>query len=126
MFNFIHKLFHPHCPECQLQDKDELVCPSCEVLKEEINFLRMQSQKLLETITHKPIEEVRTTAPVPVTPRVMRVPWAVKRQQMEADDRQRAEKMRQESIALKNAVKPDKSIEDLEKALAVDEEAAND
>lgn len=117
--DFFHRLLNPHCPECKIEDHDEYVCDSCEVLKEEINYLRLQNQKLLETITNKPKEEVRTTAPVPITPRVTRVPWAVKRQQMEQNDREKAEKMRQESIANKGAAKPDNpvTVEELEKEM---------
>ena len=89
-----------------------MICPSCEILKEEINFLRAENRKLIDSITAKPeAEPERLKAPVPVTvPKVL--PWSIKRQMLEQQDREKA-------MAARKAAKPDMNIEDLEKEMKI-------
>jgi len=112
MLNWLHKLLNPHCPDCKLDSQDEMICPSCEILKEEINFLRAENRKLIDSITAKPeAEPERLKAPVPVTvPKVL--PWSIKRQMLEQQDREKA-------MAARKAAKPDMNIEDLEKEMKI-------
>lgn len=85
-------------------------CESCEILKQVNDQLRMDNEKLLRRVLEKPEPEVRTEAPEMRTmPLKRHLPWRVKQQMLEAEDRERAKAMR-------NAAQPD-TVEDLEKEL---------
>jgi hypothetical protein len=108
MANWFHRFFNPHCQHCA-ELEYESACASCEVLKEEVNTLRRQNDTLLNRILEVPRIEERTVAPAPQTVLPKMVPWAVKRQMLEAEDREKARAMR-------NAAKPD-TVEDMERAM---------
>jgi hypothetical protein len=111
MINWIHKLLNPHCEHCKDEERDEKVCNSCEILKEEVAHLRNENRRLIDSITTKPeVEEIRTQAPVPISPK-RTVPWAVRKQMLEQEDRQKAR-------ARANAARPD-TVEDLEKEMNI-------
>lgn len=115
--NWLHRLFNPHCEHCLDLERDEKICQSCETLKDEVAHLRNENRKLIESITAKPEpEEVRIQAPVPISPK-RAVPWAVRKQMLEQQDREKAR-------ALANAAKPNVKVdvEDLEKEMGVVEE----
>ena len=130
---WIHRLLHPHCPDCaqkereayarsrerELEEKheheDERVCESCETLKAQLALANEREQKLMERLLEKPAP-LPETKPVPVSQNKRMLPWRVQRQMLEEADRQRAKLMRE-------APKPDASpstVEDLEKELGVD------
>jgi hypothetical protein len=90
MTNFFHRLFNPHCPDCRA----DAICESCETLRIEIARLRDENTKLLDRILEKPTSPVaQEVAPMKVPPR--NVPWNVRRQMLEAEDRERAKLMAQ-------------------------------
>lgn len=105
-------------------------CKSCETLREQLAVTNHEKKILLEQILVKPapIQQERE-APQPIGPKM--VPWHIKRQMLEAEDRalaatirrqkEDAEKATQERLT--NTTQPF-SIEDLEKELAVGESDA--
>lgn len=104
--NFFHRLFNPHCPDCRA----DRICESCETLRIEIARLRDENEKLLDRILEKPeVAEIRKAAPV-MQQMPKNVPWNVRRQMLEAEDRERAKILRQVEKA---------DVTDLEKELDV-------
>jgi len=94
--NFIVKFFHdirnPHCPHCA----DE-IDPLVEQLRTEVTSLRYERDRLLNYILDDPsatnalnkVEE----EPEVIQPKV--VPWNVRRQMLEAEDREKARILKQ-------------------------------
>lgn len=111
MLKWLHHIFNPHCPECREEREKETICPSCEILKVQVEKLTYDNEKLLNRILEKP--EIETDKPrVEITP-PRNIPWNVRRQILEKEDREKARLMR-------DAPKPDKiSTEDLEKELDI-------
>lgn len=105
MFNWLRELY-----EIRATYRKVEVCESCEALKQMNDHLRMDNEKLLRRILEPKVEPERIVAPEPMVPIHRNVPWRVKQQMLEAEDRQKAN-------ALRQAAKPDNSIEALEKDL---------
>lgn len=111
MFKWIHHLLNPHCPDCKAEKKEKEFCKTCEALSYEIERLRSENERLLARVLEKPEKVVdRTVAPEPMAPLPRRVPWRVRQQMLEAEDRQKAR-------ILATAPKPDASIEELEQEM---------
>ena len=88
------------------------VCESCEVLKIEIAHLHQDNQRLLDRIllpTAQPIERIGD-AITPILPR-RGIPWAARKQMLEANDRHAAKLMRD---APKPSTSTDTTLEELE------------
>jgi hypothetical protein len=106
MIKWLHHLFNPHCPHCF----EERICQSCETLKTVNAQLRIDNDrllnKLLEPKSEFPVVNERSESE-PIKPRF--VPWGVRKQMLEAEDRERAKLLRE-------APKPE-PIEELEKEL---------
>lgn len=110
---WFHQLFNPHCPHCEEQFEKELVCPSCEVLKQQLEVANVQNLRLLDRLTTIPEKEVPQPT-VPVT-RPRHIPWEVRRRMLEVEDRAKAD-------ALRNAAQPDKiDVADLEREMGIAE-----
>lgn len=109
MTNFFHKLLNPHCPHCHDEAIENKVCSSCEILKAQLERLTYENQKLLDRILEKPTPEPVREPPQVTIPR--NIPWNVRRQMLEAEDREKARLMRE-------APKPI-TTEDLEKELDI-------
>jgi len=107
--NWFHKFFNPHCSHCREELEYARVCLSCETLRAQLEISRIENKRLLDRILEKP----ETEAPrVPMEVTVPKnIPWNVRRQMLEAEDRERARLMRE-------APKPT-SVEDLEKELDI-------
>ena len=97
MIKWLHHLLNPHCPHCMEEKEAEKVCDSCETLKFQIEKLRADNDKLLSRILEKPeIVQERLVAPEPTTQlRPRQVPWIVRRQMLEAEDRKKAQLLAQ-------------------------------
>ena len=94
---------------------EEKVCQSCETLRQQLEIANYREQQYLNKLLKDP-EPVVEKAPVEVS-RPRMVPWNVRRQMLEREDREKAR-------ALRNAPKPDseiekKSTEELEKELDI-------
>lgn len=85
-------------------------CPVCEVLREQLIKADNERKELLTRALAPPIqvvEEKPSEPPVPITPQF--IPWRVRQQMMEAEDRKKSSLMREKA----------KEIEELEKKLGV-------
>ena len=93
---------------------DETVCKSCETLKAQLEVVNYEKTQLLAKILKEPdLPKEEPPAPKISIPRTL--PWAVRRQMLEKEDREKARLMRE-------APKP-VSTEDLEKELDIAAEA---
>ncbi len=104
MLKWIHHLFNPHCPECKLDRQDEQFNPLVETLRSELASARHQNEQLIKQIIAltspiiaAPITESQQ-APVPLDAKT--IPWRVKRQMLETEDRQKAEVLRRKNEEL--------------------------
>ena len=124
---FFHELLHPHCEHCETLRVQELeqeeinreikiaseICQSCENLKMQLAVMNQLVDKLTNVQKTEPIV---TEEPVHKVIQPNRIPWHVKRQELELKSRLKAEELRAE-----NSVKlpvPDK-IESLETELGI-------
>ena len=85
-------------------------CESCETLKLQLSIVNQTNKDLLSRIMEKPVieEKIDTTELKPITRGAL--PWNSRRQMLEAEDRDKAKKLKQnESV----------SIEELEKQLDI-------
>jgi predicted DsbA family dithiol-disulfide isomerase len=111
MSNWFHRFFNPHCPDCIAESTR--ICESCETLKTEIARISSENERLLNRLLNPPTihEEKKELSEVLKMPR--NIPWNVRRQMLEAEDREKAKLM-------KEAPKPQSTTE-LEKELGVEE-----
>ena|SRR5215467_6719360 len=114
----IHHLFNPHCPECA----HERECKNCQIFRDLFESERFEKNKLLQALINKntPVEvpEVITNKSIePIQPK--HIPWAVRRQMLEAEDRQKAKILREQKLEQKSI----QSIEELEEELGIAEES---
>ena len=120
--NFFHRLFNPHCADCELN----LRCESCDTLRVQLEVVNQQNRELLKTIVEltKP-EEVMMRAPnnevviQPIQPK--HVPWQIRRELLEATDRQAAAALKERQAEIEKNKVPI-SIKELERELGVDNE----
>jgi len=116
MIKFFHRLFNPHCPHCIEEAREGKVCQSCETLIKQLELANHEKKQLLsmiQSITNPPKVEVREVPSVePIPPR--NIPWAVRKQTLEAEDRARAKLMREKAAE----IKPEE-IEELEKVVGI-------
>lgn len=117
--NWFHRLMNPHCPHCKEEHDESRVCQSCEHLKimlEQSNIERKQLLgKLLDKIDPPANDPVMNDEPK--EPQLMKrnIPWNVRRQMLEKEDREKARLMR-------DAPKPmivNTEIDQLEKELGI-------
>jgi hypothetical protein len=116
MIKWLHHLFNPHCEHCILEREDSKICNSCEILKHELEVLRLERDRLLDKLLDKPevVERmVNEKEPVPFKPSFVHT--HVRRQMLEQEDRARVN-------ALKNAPKP---VETLESELGIENAPTN-
>lgn len=97
---------------------EEKVCQSCETLRQQLEFSNYEKTQLLNKLLKEPEPEPKTEAPQVTRPRS--IPWHVRRQLLEQEDRVKAQRLR-------DVAKPDSEVakvstEDLEKDLKVAEQ----
>jgi hypothetical protein len=119
---WFHKLLHPHCADCAKQEEAKLereresrVCNTCEVLRLQNAQLIEERDRLLDRLLNPsvPTEEKADTKEInPILPKRF-IPFSVRRQILEAEDRHKAELLR------KNAHNP--TITKLEKELGIED-----
>lgn len=92
------------------QYTEDKPCESCETLKMQLSIANDDKARLLDRLLQKPEPEARidTTELKPIIPR--HVPFAVRKQMLEAEDRERARLMRDA---------PKITVDDLEKELDI-------
>src|SRR3990167_838203 len=97
---FFHELRNPHCEHCEHQKeiereeaRDKKICVSCETLQRHVERLYFENDRLTQALIDagKPStepERINTQNLIPVRPR--NVPWGVRKQALEAEDRHKA------------------------------------
>lgn len=96
MFNWLRELLeirYEYREKRTRLNKEEVLCKSCETLKAQLEISNYEKKQLLERILEKPVVE-KNEPPVQVT-RPHNIPWNVRKQMMEAEDRERARIMRE-------------------------------
>ncbi len=91
------------------------VCPTCEIFKVEIERANREKELLLNKILQPPDKVEIVQRPITVNP-PRQVPFAIKRQILEAEDRVKAEKLRKFEEENKNL---DNKIEQMEKTMGI-------
>src|SRR5215207_11397041 len=100
MLKLLHHILEPHCVECKEERLDEkaerAVCNSCQTLKSQLATANHEKQQLLNRILEltapKQVEQqVEEVSPQALQNRA--IPWAVRRQALEAEDREKAKIM---------------------------------
>jgi len=95
---FFHELFHPHCIECVQEEEHKQVCESCETLKMQLSLANQREKELLSLLVQKnqpQSEPVTSNVELkPIMPRT--VPWRVKREMLEEEDRNKARVLAQQ------------------------------
>lgn len=103
-----HKL-DPHCQHCEDLVIESRICNSCETLKLE----NARLLDLIDKLTDKPTVEPKDETPVvefkPLAP--ARVPWRIKQQALEENDRAKAKAIRDAANAT-NDITDIKELED--------------
>jgi hypothetical protein len=75
--------------------QEEKVCESCETLKQQLEISNYEKDRLLNRLLEKPDKEPdRTIAPEPQALKPRMVPWAVRKQMLEREDREKARSLR--------------------------------
>ena len=97
MIKFFHRLFNPHCSFCHSDDTYKNTCKSCEVLQHQLEVVNFEKKQLLDSILVKPVE------PIQIEPDLEKVkskfiPWKVRQQMLEEEDRVKARILRKQSI----------------------------
>jgi len=117
IFNWWHHLFNPHCPECKEEREESEICDSCEILKLEIERLRNENDKLLNRILREPEpEKTIDTRDLKPIKRSSSIAWNIRRQMLEAEDREKAKIIRDMEL---NQAQKSQSVEEIEKELGV-------
>lgn len=109
--NFFHKLFNPHCALCH---EDSIV----EVLKAQLATANHEKEQLLrfvlnsrQDISNPPSEANTNPEPEAILPKY--IPWNVRREALESEDRKKAQILREQRE------NTEKAIAELEKNLKI-------
>ena len=82
-------------------------CPTCESLRTQLERVQAENQRLMNHLLNPPKPEERTgppKVPEPIPPRT--IPWNVRRQMLEAEDREKARILRdkEEEVKAENEI----------------------
>lgn len=94
MFNWLREFYEMR----RDARREDMICETCEVLKHELEVVRIENQQLLDRILHVPElpKAIDTSEIKPIMPRS--IPWNVRKQILESEDRERARLLKQQSI----------------------------
>ena len=91
-----HKFWNPHCTHCIELERERKQCASCDTLRDQVNSLIRERDKLLDQLlgpkTVEPSEPMELPKPLVPT----KLPWNLKRQQLELADLEKAHAMKLE------------------------------
>lgn len=97
MIKWIHHLFSPHCVQCHEESEEARICKSCEILKISLEQANAEKSRLLELVIEKnsPVIESRPAEEFKPITTNRHIPWSVRKQMLEAEDRRSAQLMRE-------------------------------
>ena len=100
MIKWFHHLLNPHCEHCLAERELDEHCKACDILQYEVERLRAENERLLARILHipEPTPE-RSIAPELVSSRPRASTWAMRKQILEAEDREKAKLMSKVPVA---------------------------
>lgn len=116
LIKWMHHILNSHCAECKVEREEREHCKNCDTLKELLEVEKFEKRELLKQLLKEPeiTPEVRYEATkkelMPKT-----IPWRVKRELLEQEDRVRAQVLKRSQGEQKQ------SIENLESELGVTE-----
>ena len=116
MFHWLHHLLNPHCEHCREEKQEASICQTCEVLITQLARAHIEKDNLLSQIERmsNPVVPSQETSEIPEPLKSRMVPWTIRRNLLEAEDRKKAQLMRE--VKEKNP-----SIEKLEKEVGIKE-----
>jgi hypothetical protein len=123
--HWFHHLLNPHCEQCRDEREMSQICDSCETLKSQLEIANYNYREVLKALLESSRPAPVTTAPdfEPIRPKT--VPWPVRKQMMEEEDRRKAVAMRKNVEDQRQAIENNKqSINELEKELGVSDTGA--
>jgi hypothetical protein len=103
---FFHELMNPHCSECMRESELDSMCESCETLKMQLSLANQREKELLQLLVYKqqPLPELVASSDIkPVMPKA--IPWRVKQQMLEEQDRERAKVLAEQAKLEKEILK---------------------
>jgi hypothetical protein len=94
MLKWLHHLLEPHCPDCKAEREDNAICKSCETLRIQLEIANYEKRQLNDAVIRLSLPPERTAPPAyqePQPARQQHIPWAVRRQMLEAESRREAQ-----------------------------------
>lgn len=82
---------------------EPIECKTCEVLRWQLEEVTKEKQELLNSIMHPPQVTENRPTPEPITTR-KNIPWSVRQQMLEAEDRAKARLMKEKTEELEKEV----------------------
>lgn len=127
MFKWLHHLLNPHCPDCISDREEALVCKSCDILQKQLDIVNHEKRQLIDRLLN-PSNVTTVASDIKVETESLKskhIPWRVKQQMLEADDREKARLMRQFAESKDTKIPEQITIESLEKELGLIEVKGN-
>jgi len=102
-----------------LRRESRSYCKGCEILREQLTITNFEKKQLLDrfVLVSAPTPSPETIVPEPIAPKM--VPWRVKRELLEAEDRAKAQAIRRQKEDVAKASASEISVAELEKELAI-------
>lgn len=123
---WLHKLLHPHCDQCREEEIERLereresrICNTCEMLRNQVQLLYEERDKLLDRLLNSQVQKEESkvdTSNIKMRLPSNFIPWRVKRQMLEAEDKRAASLLKERQTELKDTDKTTK----LERELGID------
>lgn len=111
MLKWIHKLLNPHCPHCIEEIELSNHCETCEVLKLELSHLRSERDILLNRLLNNNEQpnqgQEESNFKDMQLLRPGHIPWRVRQQALEREDRSKARILEEQKRELSNMSKGD-------------------
>lgn len=117
LFEFFHHMLNPHCPDCRMEHE----CKNCQTLRDLLEAERYNNKQLLNSL----LEHV--SGPKEEAPKLTEdykpvsnsLPWRVRQQMLEENDREKARIIREQAQNTHSL-----STAELEKELGVIDDAS--
>lgn len=120
MIKWLHHLFSPHCPECKEEREESNHCESCDTLRMQLQLSNDEKTRLMNMLLSKP--EIPIVNKPPEITRPSLIPWNVRRQMLEQEDREKARILRESpkpnpNTNIQNPNQMNQTTDELEKEL---------
>ena len=109
MLNFIHVWLNPHCPECKEDMRERMICESCETLKTQLEAERYNNRQLLNAILPPKLVQSTEEVRVPINPK--NIPWHVRQQMLENEDKKKFQLIREKELEKVESIKSTEELE---------------